>query len=139
MLSVQTNLLAMNASNNFQINSKKNKRTTEKLSSGYRINRSADDAAGLAISEKMRRQIRGLMQGTANAQDGVSFVQVADGSMDEVHGMLQRMNELAVKSLNGTWTESDRASMNAESLSYTHLRAHETVLEDVCRLQLEKK
>ena len=114
MLSVQTNLLAMNASNNFQINSKKNKRTTEKLSSGYRINRSADDAAGLAISEKMRRQIRGLMQGTANAQDGVSFVQVADGSMDEVHGMLQRMNELAVKSLNGTWTESDRASMNAE-------------------------
>lgn len=104
----------MNANNNFQINSKKNKRTTEKLSSGYRINRSADDAAGLAISEKMRRQIRGLMQGTANAQDGISFVQVADGSMDEVHDMLQRMNELAVKSLNGTWTESDRAFMNAE-------------------------
>ena len=104
MLSVQTNLLAMNASNNFQINSKKNKRTTEKLSSGYRINRSADDAAGLAISEKMRRQIRGLMQGTANAQDGVSFVQVADGSMDEVHGFLQRINERALKSLNGTWT-----------------------------------
>ncbi|MBD5458642.1 MAG: hypothetical protein HDR27_08745 [Lachnospiraceae bacterium] len=114
MLSIQSNLLAMNANNFFQINSKKNKRTTEKLSSGYRINRSADDAAGLAISEKMRRQIRGLIQGTANAQDGISFVQVADGSMDEVHDMLQRMNELAIKSLNGTWTESDRAAMNAE-------------------------
>ncbi|MCM1200718.1 MAG: hypothetical protein NC312_05760 [Bacteroides fragilis] len=114
MLSIQNNMLAMAASNHLQITSGKNRKTTEKLSSGYRINRAADDAAGLAISEKMRRQIRGLMQGTANAQDGVSFVQVADGSMDEVHSMLQRMNELAIQSLNGTWTESDRAAMNAE-------------------------
>lgn len=114
MLSFQNNLSAINANNHLQINSSKNSRTTEKLSSGYRINRAADDAAGLAISEKMRRQIRGLMQGTANARDGVSFVQVADGAMDEVHSMLQRMNELSIKSLNGTWTESDRAAMNAE-------------------------
>lgn len=114
MLSIQNNLLAMNADNFLKINSKENKRSTEKLSSGYRINRAADDAAGLAISEKMRRQIRGLMQGTSNAQDGISFVQVADGAMDEVHSMLQRMNELALKSLNGTCTDSDRAALNAE-------------------------
>lgn len=114
MLSFQNNLLAINANNHLQVNTNKNSRTTEKLSSGYRINRAADDAAGLAISEKMRRQIRGLMQGTANARDGVSFVQVADGAMDEVHSMMQRMNELAIQSLNGTWTESDRAAMNAE-------------------------
>lgn len=78
MLSFQNNLLAINASNHLQANSRNNSRTTEKLSSGYRINRAADDAAGLAISEKMRRQLRGLMQGTSNARDGVSFVQVAD-------------------------------------------------------------
>lgn len=114
MLSIHNNLLAMNADHFFKINAKDNKRSTEKLSSGYRINRAADDAAGLAISEKMRRQIRGLTQGTANAQDGISFVQVADGAMDEVHSMLQRMNELAVKSLNGTCTDSDRAALNAE-------------------------
>ena len=120
MLSVQNNLLAMNADNFFKINSRENKRSTEKLSSGYRINRAADDAAGLAISEKMRRQIRGLMQGTSNAQDGISFVQVADGAMDEVHGMLQRMNELALKSLNGTCSDSDRAALNAE---FEQLRA----------------
>ncbi|MCI8774857.1 MAG: flagellin [Lachnospiraceae bacterium] len=110
MLSFQNNLLAINANNHLQANSRNNSRTTEKLSSGYRINRAADDAAGLAISEKMRRQLRGLMQGASNARDGVSFVQVADGAMDEVHGMMQRMNELAVKSLNGTWTESGRSS-----------------------------
>lgn len=120
MLSVQNNLLAMNADNFFKINSRENKRSTEKLSSGYRINRAADDAAGLAISVKMRRQIRGLMQGTSNAQDGISFVQVADGAMDEVHGMLQRMNELALKSLNGTCSDSDRAALNAE---FEQLRA----------------
>lgn len=114
MISIQNNLLAMNANNYFKINSKDNRRSTEKLSSGYRINRAADDAAGLTISEKMRRQIRGLMQGTSNAQDGISFVQVADGAMEEVHSMLQRMNELALKSLNGTYTDSERAALNAE-------------------------
>lgn len=114
MLSIQSNLIAMAANRQLQLNSNKSKKTTEKLSSGYRINRAADDAAGLAISEKMRRQIRGLVQGTANAQDGISFVQVADGSMDEVHQILQRMNELSIQSLNGTFTESDRATLNAE-------------------------
>ena len=114
MLSIHNNMLAMNADHFLKINSKANKRSTEKLSSGYRINRAADDAAGLGISEKMRRQIRGLIQGTVNAQEGISFVQVADGAMDEVHSMLQRMNELALKSLNGTCTEADRAALNAE-------------------------
>lgn len=119
MMNIQHNLIAMNANRQFQVNDKSNAKAVEKLSSGYRINRAADDAAGLAISEKMRRQIRGLMQGTRNAQDGVSFVQVADGSMSEVHEMLQRMNELAIKSLNGTCTESDRAALDAE---FDHLR-----------------
>lgn len=114
MLFIQHNLLAQNANRQLNINTAKNVKTTEKLSSGYRINRAADDAAGLAISEKMRRQIRGLMQGTANAKDGISYVQVADGAMDEGHELLQRMNELAIKSLNGTQTEDDRAALNAE-------------------------
>ncbi len=114
MISVQNNLLAIGANTQIQINGKKTGKTMEKLSSGYRINRAADDAAGLAISEKMRRQIRGLKQGTANAQDGISFVQVADGAMNEVHDILQRMNELTVKSLNGTCTEGDRAALDAE-------------------------
>ncbi len=114
MLSIQNNLMAMAANHQLKLNSGKAKKTTEKLSSGYRINRAADDAAGLAISEKMRRQLRGLTQGTANAQNGISFVQVADGSMDEVHQILQRMNEISIQSLNGTLTESDRAALNAE-------------------------
>ncbi len=114
MISIRNNMLAMNADRNFRINSQKGARTTEKLSSGYRINRAADDAAGLAISEKMRRQIRGLTQATANARDGVSFVQTADGAMEEVHAILQRMNELSIKSLNDTLSESDRAALDAE-------------------------
>jgi len=114
MLSIQNNLSAMNAENSLRANSQNNKRAIEKLSSGYRINRAADDAAGLAISEKMRRLIRGLKQGTANAQDGVSFVQVADGAMDEVSDMLQRMYELSIKSLNGTCSDSDRAALDDE-------------------------
>lgn len=114
MLSIQNNLPAMNANNFLQVNSRNNKRSIEKLSSGYRINRAADDASGLAISEKMRRLIRGLKQGTSNAQDGVSFVQVADGAMDGVSGILQRMYELALKSLNGTCSDSDREALDAE-------------------------
>lgn len=114
MLTFQHNILAMNASRQFKTSNTKMKKTTEKLSSGYKINRGADDAAGLAISEKMRRQIRGLTQGTANAHDGVSYVQTADGAMEEVHAMLQRMNELTIQSLNGTLTDSDRAALNAE-------------------------
>jgi len=89
-------------------------KSTEKLSSGYKINRAADDAAGLAISEKMRKQIRGLSQASANAQDGISAVQTAEGALTEVHDMLQRMNELAVKAANGTNSESDRKAIQDE-------------------------
>lgn len=114
MLSVRTNILAWNAGRQFGVNTSKNKKTTEKLSSGYRINRSADDAAGLAISEKMRRQIRGLTQASTNAQDGISMVQSAEGALNEIHEMLQRANELAVRSANGTLTDADRAMVDAE-------------------------
>jgi flagellin len=89
-------------------------KSTEKLSSGYKINRAADDAAGLAISEKMRRQVRGLTQASANAQDGISMVQTAEGALNEVHDMLQRINELAVKGENGTLTSSDRSYIDSE-------------------------
>jgi flagellin len=89
-------------------------KSTEKLSSGYKINRAADDAAGLAISEKMRRQIRGLTQASSNAEDGISAVQTAEGALGEVQDMLQRMNELAVKGENGTLTSSDRSYIAAE-------------------------
>jgi len=83
-------------------------KSTEKLSSGYKINRAADDAAGLSISEKMRKQIRGLSQASLNASDGISAVQTAEGALNEVQDMLQRMNELAVKAANGTMSEDDR-------------------------------
>jgi flagellin len=89
-------------------------KSTEKLSSGYQINRAADDAAGLSISEKMRRQVRGLTQATKNAQDGISMVQTAEGALNEVHDMLQRMNELAVKGENGTLTSDDRNYIKSE-------------------------
>ena len=111
---VQHNLTAMNSNRMLGVTTSTQAKTTEKLSSGYKINRAADDAAGLAISEKMRKQIRGLTQATANAQDGISAVQTAEGALTEVHDMLQRMNELAVKSSNGTQSESDRASIQAE-------------------------
>jgi len=101
------NLQAMNADRMFGINSKSQAKSTEKLSSGYKINRAADDAAGLAISEKMRRQIRGLKQAVENAQDGISMVQIADGAMAEVHAMLDRGIELTVKAANGTMSPSD--------------------------------
>lgn len=114
MLSVQTNMLAWNAGRQFKINTKKQAKSTEKLSSGYRINRAADDAAGLSISEKMRRQIRGLKQGSDNVQEGISLVQVADGALDEVVDMLQRINELSVKAYNGTNTKEDRKYIQAE-------------------------
>ena len=93
---VQHNLKAMNSNRMFNVNSKAQAKSTEKLSSGYQINRAADDAAGLAISEKMRRQIRGLTQASSNAQDGISMVQTAEGALNEVHDMLQRINQLAV-------------------------------------------
>ena len=99
---VQHNLTAMNSNRMLGVTTKSQAKSTEKLSSGYKINRAADDAAGLAISEKMRRQIRGLTQASANAQDGISCVQTAEGALNEVHDMLQRMNELAVKAANGS-------------------------------------
>jgi len=89
-------------------------KSTEKLSSGYKINRAADDAAGLAISEKMRRQIRGLTQATANAQDGISCLQTAEGALNEVHDMLQRMNELAIKAGNETLQSVDKSYIQSE-------------------------
>ncbi len=111
---VQHNLTAMNSNRMLNITTKSQAKATEKLSSGYKINRAADDAAGLSISEKMRKQIRGLTQASSNAQDGISAVQTAEGALTEVHDMLQRMNELAVKAANGTNSEDDRAYIQAE-------------------------
>ena len=105
---VQHNLTAMNSNRMLGVTTSAQAKSTEKLSSGYKINRAADDAAGLSISEKMRKQIRGLTQASSNAQDGISAVQTAEGALTEVHDMLQRMNELAVKAANGTNSEDDR-------------------------------
>ena len=105
---VQHNLTAMNSNRMLGVTTSKQAKSTEKLSSGYKINRAADDAAGLSISEKMRKQIRGLTQASSNAQDGISAVQTAEGALNEVQDMLQRMNELAVKAANGTNSEDDR-------------------------------
>ena len=107
MLSVQNNMLAANASRQLGITTKDHAKRTEKLSSGYRINRAADDAAGLSISEKMRRQMRGLTQAAENAQDGISFVQIGEGALNEVHDMLQRANELAIKAATGTLLKAE--------------------------------
>lgn len=104
----------MNANRMFNLTSLSQAKSTEKLSSGYKINRAADDAAGLSISEKMRRQVRGLTQASANAADGISCVQTAEGALGEVHDMLQRMNELAVKGANGTLTTADRSYITME-------------------------
>ncbi len=111
---VKHNLTAMNSNRMLGLTTASQAKSTEKLSSGYKINRAADDAAGLAISEKMRKQIRGLSQASLNAQDGVSAVQTADGALHEVHDMLQRMTELTVKSANGTLSESDRDAIQIE-------------------------
>ena len=111
---VQHNLTAMNSNRMLGITTKSQAKSTEKLSSGYKINRAADDAAGLSISEKMRRQIRGLTQASANAQDGISAVQTAEGALTEVHDMLQRMNELAVKAANGPNQSEDQSYIQKE-------------------------
>ncbi len=111
---VQHNITAMNSNRQLGITTGVQAKSSEKLSSGYKINRAADDAAGLAISEKMRRQVRGLTQASANAQDGVSMVQTAEGALNEVHDMLQRMNELANKAANGTLTTADRSYIQQE-------------------------
>ncbi len=111
---VQHNLRAMNSNRMLGLTSATQAKSTEKLSSGYKINRAADDAAGLSISEKMRRQIRGLTQASANAQDGISCVQTAEGALNEVHDMLQRMNELVIKGVNGTNQSVDQDYIKAE-------------------------
>ncbi len=111
---VQHNISGLNANRQLNITTRKQATSSEKLSSGYRINRAADDAAGLAISEKMRRQIRGLSQASKNAQDGLSFVQIADGALTEVHDMIHRGSELAIKAATGTLTDEDRTYINQE-------------------------
>jgi flagellin len=111
---VQHNLRAMNSNRQLGLTTAAQSKSTEKLSSGYRVNRAADDAAGLAISEKMRRQVKGLTQASRNAQDGISAVQTAEGALNEVHDMLQRMNTLANQSANGTNTSVDRSYLQKE-------------------------
>jgi len=111
---VQHNLTAMNSNRMLGLTQASLTKSTEKLSSGYKINRAADNAAGLAISEKMRRQVRGLTQASTNAQDGVSAVQTAEGALNEVHDMLQRMNELATQAANDTNMTTDRSYIKAE-------------------------
>ena len=111
---VQHNMQAMNANRMLNVTTSAQSKSTEKLSSGYRINRAADDAAGLTISEKMRKQIKGLDRASTNAEDGVSAVQTAEGALTEVHSMLQRMNELATQSANGTNSNTDRKAIQDE-------------------------
>ena len=114
-LRINNNVAAINAHRQLVQTSNNAAKSMERLSSGYRINRAADDAAGLAISEKLRGQIRGLSQAQRNAQDGVSLVQTAEGSLNEVHSMLQRVRELAVQYQNGTLSTSDKAAITAEA------------------------
>ncbi|AYC28948.1 flagellin [Paenisporosarcina cavernae] len=111
---IQHNISALNTHRNLAANSSQASKNLEKLSSGFRINRAGDDAAGLAISEKMRGQIRGLDMANKNAQDGVSLIQTAEGALNETHAILQRMRELSVQSSNDTNTSSDRAELQKE-------------------------
>lgn len=111
---INNNIQALNTYNRLTINSNNLSKSLEKLSSGMRINRAGDDAAGLAISEKMRAQIRGLDQATRNAQDAISLIQTAEGGLNEVHSILQRMRELAVQAANDTNVEQDRSAISDE-------------------------
>ncbi|WP_308803223.1 flagellin N-terminal helical domain-containing protein [Agathobacter sp.] len=111
---VQHNMAASNANRQLGISTNVLSKSTEKLSSGYRINRAADDAAGLSISEKMRSQIRGLNKASSNAQDGISAIQTAEGALNEAHSILQRMNELATQAANDTNTTTDRTAVQSE-------------------------
>lgn len=111
---INTNISALNAWKNLSITHDYMTKSLEKLSSGYRINRAADDAAGLAISEKMKSQIRGLRQAVRNAQDGISLIQTAEGALNEVHAILQRMRELVIQAANGTYDEQDRQKIQDE-------------------------
>jgi flagellin len=113
-MKVQHNMTSMNANRQLGMVGKNLAKSTEKLSSGYKINRAGDDAAGLSISEKMRAQIRGLNKASTNAQDGISLIQVAEGALNETHSILQRMNELATQAANDTNTSTDRTALQAE-------------------------
>src|SRR6185503_16400551 len=112
---INTNIDAINADRNLGITSLNLSKSIQRLSSGLRINRAADDAAGLGISERLRAQVRGNNQAVRNTQDGISMFQTAEGALDEVHSMLQRMRELNVQAANGTVSTTDRASISAEN------------------------
>ena len=114
---INTNVAAMNAQRNLGVTNMKMSRALERLSSGLRVNRAADDAAGLAISEKMRAQIRGLRQGLRNAQDGISLIQTAEGALNEVHAMLQRMRELATQAGSTILSTADRQAVSEEMVT----------------------
>ena len=116
---INHNMMAMNSHRQLGVNSTNQSKSTEKLSSGLRINRAGDDAAGLSISEKMRGQIKGLNQASRNAQDGISLIQTAEGSLDEVHSMLQRMRELSVQAANDTNVTADRQAIASEITALT--------------------
>jgi flagellin len=116
---VQHNLTAMNSQRQLGITTGQQAKSAEKLSSGYRVNRAGDDAAGLAISEKMRSQIKGLNKASTNAQDGISAIQTAEGALNETHSILQRMNELATQAANDTNTAADRSQINKEMQQLT--------------------
>src|SRR5438094_5749856 len=111
---INTNVEAFNAQRNLQLTAMQYSKSVEKLSSGLRINRAGDDAAGLSISEKLRAQIKGLGQAQRNAQDGISMIQTAEGALNETHSILQRMRELAVQGANDTLSTADRSSTTAE-------------------------
>ena len=115
-LQINTNVAAMNAQRNLAATNRSLGGLFEKLSSGLRVNRAADDAAGLAISEKMRAQIRGMRQGQRNDQDGISMLQTAEGALGEVHSILQRVRELAIQAGNTTLSSSDRTAIGEEML-----------------------
>ena len=131
---ISHNLSAHNANRMYNIMAENNAKLAEKLSSGYRINRGADDAAGLSISEKMRRQIRGLDQAVMNAYDGISLVQSAEGAMQQMHDIVQRGNELAIRAANGTMSDEDRDLLDEELQEIKNAlddAAHNTVFNEI--------
>ena len=124
MTRIMTNVSAINGQRNLEKTGLKMGKTLEKLASGYRINRAADDAAGLAISEKMRAQIKGNKQALRNAQDGISMLQTAEGAMDEVHAILQRMRELSVQAANGTYADNAGCAVSCTGHGELFIRAN---------------
>lgn len=132
---INTNIQAMSAARNFGINTKNKAKSAEKLSSGYSINRAADDAAALTISEKMRAQIRALNKGTQNAQSGVSWVHVGEAALGSIQDMIHRMSEITIQSLNDTNTDLDRAALQAE---FDHLQSEIDKVSDTTMFNTKK-